>query len=67
MITVYITSTYDVTCIELSPSTEQRCLRRCCISGIPASWASSLSFSSLSPSLVAMSSSSILQSHSPLN
>lgn len=58
---------HEATCTELSPRTEQSSLSLCCISGMPASWLSSRSFSSLRLSRVAVSSFSILHPPSPLN
>ena len=52
---------------ESSPSTEQSSLRRSCMRGMPASWASSRCFSSLSERRVVISSTSILQPPSPSN
>lgn len=58
---------WEATWMELSPKMEQSSFNLCCISGMPASCPSSLSFSSLRLSLVAVSSSSILQLPSPSN
>ena len=52
---------------ESSPSTEQSSLRRSCMRGMPASWASSRCFSSLSERRVVISSTSIRQPPSPSN
>lgn len=52
---------------ESSPRILQSSLRRCCISGMPASWASSRCFSSVRERRVAVSSCSKRQPPSPSN